>query len=378
MGTAKYLTMLLAFLVMHSACVKDPQDIPAGFDGDPVFGLQGLFGQAALDIRAGEDRWTMLPIPGTREGHPYYSGLFSQDGCTPDCSPSLEIGFHALSTPGQDPKAGFLATIATGNKLALGPDASADSFQVSFSTHPGLFMSGYSYWQDASGPPQTFAPSYAQAVGPNAAIGVCFESFLYTGCQYSQCLYYRPAAGDPCQAYLEATWVDSGFVRLTVRPSGTAPFSYAWYYGQSTQSILVPVQQDVSELYASVEVHDALGNSTRLSQLIRIQDGVIDPCYFPIYVQAESVPRAYDQTHAGRAVIRYVEESGAEWTSYGVDQPAGSLVAITSSEMYERSPLGGPAYKVGIQLNVLLHNRLTGEDRWLVVPDGVIALGYEE
>lgn len=378
MATAKYLIMLLALMVMQAACVKDPQDIPAGFEGDPVFGLQGTFGQEALDIRAGEAQWTLLPLPETRKDHPFFNGLFSKDGCTENCAPGLSIGIHALSEPAGDPQVNFLSSIAPGEKSLVGPEASADSFLVSFSTHPGLFMSGYSYWQDASGPPQTFAPSYAQPVGPNAAIGVCFESFLYTGCQYSQCMYYQPGTGDACQAFLEATWIDSGFVRLTVRPSGTGPFTYAWYFGQSTQSILVPVQRDVTEIFASVEVQDASGNSTRLSQRVRVQDGLIDPCYFPITVQAEAIPRDYAQSHAGKAAIRYTDENGLAWSSEDVTQPAESHFAITSVEAYGSSPQGIPAYKVGIRLKALLLNIETGESRWLDIPAGTIALGYEQ
>jgi hypothetical protein len=376
--TKTIIATVLATALLAGGCVKDPQDIPGTSETDPVFGFAGSFGQQDFMVQAGVDRWTMVPVTSDLDGNTVYAGVFSEDGCLEACSPAIRFDFYQ-AVPGTGSPAGYFnMTIRPGQKDYVHADLPADSFLVNFSTHPGLFMSGYSYWENQNAPPLAFTPAYGQAVGAQSALEVCFESFQFTGCQYSQCVYFQPATGTPCLAYIEAAWLDTGFVKLTVRPRGNGPFTYEWYHGQTTPSILVPIQTDMVDVLAGVTVRDASGNSSRINQLVRIQDALIDPCFFPINISTEAIPREYAETYANRTAIRWTDESGLEWSTATVEQPSDAYFEILSVTPYADSPAGDPAYKVEIAMRALLQHPATGETRWLQTDRSTIALSYPE
>jgi hypothetical protein len=367
---------VLATALLAGGCVKDPQDIPGTSETDPVFGFTGSFGQQEITVQAGIDRWTMVPVTSDLDGNAVYTGVFSEDGCLEACSPVIRFDFFQ-AVPGTGSANGdFENTIQPGLKDYVYADLPADSFLVNFSTHPGLFMSGYSYWENQNAPPLVFTPTYGHAVGAQSALEVCFESFLFTGCQYSQCVYYQPATGTPCLAYIEAAWLDTGFVKLTVRPRGKGPFTYEWYHGQTTSSILVPIQTDMVDVLAGVTVRDSAGNSATINQLVRVQDGLIDPCFFPIEIQTIALPADYANAFADRTRIRMTDDSGNEWSSALTGQPSDAYFEILSVTPYADSPAGEPAYKVEIAMRALLQNPATGETRWLQTDRSTIALSH--
>ena len=370
------MAVVLTTALLAGACVKDPQDIPGTSENDPVFGFTGSFGEQAIMVQAGLDRWTMLPVTSDLDGNRVYTGVFSEDGCLEACSPSIRFDFYQ-AVPGTGSAYGdFENTIRPGQKDYVNADLPADSFLVNFSTHPGLFMSGYSYWENQNAPPLAFTPTYGHAVGAQSAMEVCFESFQFTGCQYSQCVYYQPATGTPCLAYIEAAWLDTGFVKLTVRPRGSGPFTYEWYHGQTTPSILVPIQDDMIDVLAGVTVWDASGNSSRINQLVRIQNASIDPCFFPIEIQTIAIPPDYATAYADRTTVRMMDESGNEWSSAVPGQPSDAYFEILSVTPYGDAPSGEPAYKVEIAMRALLQNPATGETRWLQTDRSAIALSH--
>jgi hypothetical protein len=71
----------LILLGLMTACVKDPQDIPPGITYDGVFGMTAGFDNESLQIEAGRDLWTMLPVVGQKDSLNVYTGVLSVDGC---------------------------------------------------------------------------------------------------------------------------------------------------------------------------------------------------------------------------------------------------------------------------------------------------------
>ena len=370
------MAIVMATALLVGGCVNDPQDIPGTSETDPIFGFTGSFGPQEINIHAGVDRWTMVPVASVLDGNGVYTGVFSEDGCLEACSPEIRFDFYQ-AVPGTGSAASdFNMTIRPGQREYVNGNLPADSFLVNFSTHPGLFMSGYSYWENQNAPPLAFTPTYGHAVGGQSALEVCFESFQFTGCQYSQCVYFKPLTGTPCLAYIEAAWLDTGFVKLTVRPRGNGPFAYEWYHGQTTQSILVPIQTDMIDVLAGVTVRDSAGNSATINQLVRVQEGFIDPCFFPIDIQTEAIPADYGTAYADKTAVRMIDAAGHEWSSAAVDQPSDAYFEILSVTPYADSPAGAPAYTVEIAMRALLQDPATGETRWLQTERSTIALSH--
>ncbi|HSF88189.1 MAG TPA: hypothetical protein VLA46_02165, partial [Saprospiraceae bacterium] len=264
-----YALFLLIGLV---SCVKDPQDIPAGFSGDPVFGLTGNFDGEAIVIEAGTEHWTALPTVEQRDSLQVYTSVLSVDGCLDQCSPSWTFSFYQSVPVAPDPAVAFSNTIHTGSKEFVLSDLEVDSFDISLTTHPGLFMSGYSFWEDLNGPSTTFFYEFGSVVGYQENIDVCFQSLAYTGCQYTQCIHFDPTTLVPCLISIEPKLETADYLSLTVKPEGTPPFQVEWFNDSTSSTIVIPVQGGVAQVYAGVQVTDALGNRSQLSQTIRIQD----------------------------------------------------------------------------------------------------------
>ncbi|MDQ2933289.1 MAG: hypothetical protein M3Q80_02820, partial [bacterium] len=153
------LAFILAFF--YTSCVKDPQDIPGTKIEDPAFTLSGTFGQIVLDIQAGTNGWTMQPGVVPSDSNIVYTSIFSKDGCTNDCSPSLKFQLYRRLPESNVNSQDFQQTISTGDKAFVSSDAERDSFEILLSTHPGLFMSGYSLWDDLNFPGSNFEAQYS-------------------------------------------------------------------------------------------------------------------------------------------------------------------------------------------------------------------------
>lgn len=377
MATKIFHIIGIVLVFVLSSCVKDPKDIPGGFNEDSVFRLKAYFGSDSLNVDAGSQAWTMLPMTTSEEGQFTFNSVFSKNGCLENCTPSIKFTFFQSTSSGQNaPENIFNETIKPGLKEFVLPGEVTDSFHLSFSTHPGLFMNGLSYWENTNMPPVSFFPVYQNQVGPNDGVEVCFQSFQYTGCQYSQCMTYIPSTQQPCIAYIEPVLENDRFIRLTARVSGTPPFQYFWEYGDSTQTSFIPVTPLVNEVHASVYIVDGAGNSTHLSQLIKISDMVVDPCYFPIDINTESVPIDFENGFANKAIICVTDSSGENWCSNGVEQTAVSSLAIHSIEEYLNSPNGEESYLVSLSGNIILENELTGETKLFAISDAVISLSH--
>ena len=292
-----------------ASCVKDPKDIPPGVTESPDFGMKANFGNEVVDISAGTDQWTMLPVVGHQDSLDVYTAVFSKNGCVDQCQSSWTFRFFQALPDELDPEADFNNTIQPGVKTLVLSDQELDSFDIQLTTHPGLFMSGYSYWDDLQGP-TIFDYQYGTVLGYQDSLGVCFQSLAYTGCQYMQCVYFDPATLIPCIVSIDAR-VDGQYVSLSVRPQGTPPFKYQWYNEATTQTIVVRLQDsfNVADIYAGVIVTDALGNRAELLQTIRYQDGIVDACYFPINLSSQQVDNTLASNFANHVEIFYMSMS---------------------------------------------------------------------
>ncbi len=378
MEKSKIIFVLVACLsFLYSGCVKDPQDIPPELTADPVFGLAGSFGTQSIAIAAGMNNWTAQPVVKEGESNLVYSSLFSLDGCLLNCSPSLEFRFYRGQPATNNTEDAFRQTIKTGPVPFVQSDLERDSFEITISTHPGLFMSGYSYWEDLNGPAATFLAEYESVIGFNEILNVCFQSLAFTGCQYSQCISFDPSTLVPCIAHIEAELENNSYVHLKVRPEkGTPPFQFQWADGSINSGIVLPLQGAESEVYADVKVTDALGNFTELKQTVRIQNGMVDACYFPISLISEPVNNASPYFAAGKAEIIYTDDLGDEWRSTGGVQPAQSSLTITDIAYFGLSPMDQATYKTQLNVIVELYNMTSGESRKLVLQNAVIPLSH--
>ena len=372
------LSLLCGIILMGlmPACVKDPQDIPSGLQEDSIFGMQASFGGEPIQLEAGTDQWTMLPVVQQEDSLNVYTSVLSVDGCTDQCSPAWTFRFYQSPPPTSDPAADFLNTVYPGEKEFVLSAVEVDSFKISLTTHPALFMSGYSYWQDLVSQSNTFFHEFESTVGYAENINVCFQSLAYTGCQYTQCIYFDPATEVPCIVSIEPKLESSRYMSLSVRPQGTPPFQIHWFNEATSPSIVIPLQDSIAEIYAGVTVIDALGNRADLSQSIRLQDTVIDPCYFPIDLVSTPIENNTPSVTANRIEISYRDQNGVVWSSAAGIQPGEAHVTIDTVSAYGLSPSDQPSYLVETRIKALLFNTQSGESKWFETSRLSLALSH--
>lgn len=361
--------------VLLQACVKDPQDIPPGFTGDPVFGMSALLDSQSIDLKAGEDLWTMVPVVTSEDSLVVYQAVLSQNGCLAQCSPSWSFNFYQADLQDADAETLFNTTIQPGTKMLAASDAELDSFAVTLSTHPALFMSGYSYWEDLNQQTNTFLNTFETVVGYQQNINVCFQSLAYTGCQYRQCLSFDPATFVPCIASIEAKLENPRYVSLSVRAEGTPPFQFEWYNESTSPSLVVPIQDTVAEIFAAVTVTDARGNRSDLIQSVRVANGVVDACYFPIMLSSAAIPHGSD-SRTDRVGIVYQDENGDIWTSDGGPQSDEAGLIIDTVTPYGYAPDQKPAYLIEARVQATLYNFNTGASRFFTTSRLSLALSH--
>ena len=377
MGTGKkliHLTLLIALAWI--GCVKDPQDIPSGMTIDPAFHLSGSFDGQALNLEAGRGGWTNQPVVIEGDSSLVYTSIFSLDECLDQCKPSWEFRFYnALPSSGNE-EDDFFQTIDPGDKEFVLSNQQRDSFEITLMAHPSLFLSGYSYWENLNVPITTFQSEFNDVVGYGEFLNVCFQSLVYTGCQYNQCIYFDPSTYVPCQSSIIPKIEDDRTISLMVRPEGTAPFQIQWFNGATSSSIVLPLQDTMVEIYAGVTVIDALGNRSELNQSIRVQNGFVDACSFPISLTSILIPSSSATDYADRVEIIYTDENGIEWKSISGIQALSSFLTINDVEYFGLSPMNQAAYKSSLLLAVDLFNEDTGESKFLQIQEGVVALSH--
>lgn len=372
----KICAIILLISFLYTSCVKDPQDIPGNTTENPQFTFAGVLGTQTLIMEAGVDGWTMQPTVSDGQSNIIYSTIFSEHGCLQDCNPSLEFKFYRTLPATNDDQQDFEKTIRPGIKGYVKSDIERDSFAITLNTHPGLFMSGFSSWEDLNTNSTIYETAFASTIGFEDSLKVCFQSLAYTGCQYTQCIYFDPSTLIPCITYIEPRMESPRFISLTVRPQGTPPFNYLWFNESTSPTTILQVQDSVSEIYASVRVTDALGNRSELSQKIRLQGGNVDACYFPINLISTPVFNSTPELFADKVEIIYRDENGTEWRSTSGVQDSNAFMSITGVEYFGLSPLDQSAYKVNLNFGVKLFNVDTGEEKYFASQEAVIALSH--
>lgn len=372
----RIITVAIFLSMLWMGCVKDPQDIPGGLTMDPVFGMNAKLDGQPLDIEAGRGGWTMQPFVEDENVTMIYTSIFSLNECLDHCTPSLEFRFYRVEPAAGDAESDFLQTINLGSKEFILSHQQRDSFDIKLNAHPGLFMSGYSYWDNLNGTVNTYQAEYRDVVGYGESLNVCLQSLAYTGCQYNQCIYFNPSTLIPCITSIQPRLEDARTMILTVRPEyGTSPFTIEWFDGSTSSSIILPLQDSTVEIYAGVTVTDGSGNRSELNQTIRIQNGIVDACYFPISLVSTPVPNSFTGVNSGRVEINYTDENGVEWSSTSGVQPSESNMLINDVQYFEMSPLNQPAYKTELNMTVTLFNA-TGQSKVLQTQDASIALSH--
>lgn len=368
----------LLMIVFVGACVKDPQDIPPGMTTDPQFGMSAHFGNEVIDINAGVAGWTAVPVVNEADSFHVYAAVMSQNGCIHQCTSSWTFNFIQATSTSFNEEDKFLNTIRQGPVDFVLSDAERDSFAVSISTHPDVFLNGVSYWEDPGSSNFTYSSELTENIGSNEIFDICFQSIVYAGCQYNQCVYFTPSTLIPCIAHIEASVVDGRYVKLTVVPEGTPPFQIDWEDGPSTSSIVVAAASPVQDIYAQVTVTDANGNRAELMQTVRLDSTIVDACYYPIAIESHSFTDYSAGIAAGDLEVVHVDEAGSEWRSTKTIQPGESHAEIHEVSYYGLSPEGWPTYKAAMSIHVLLANSSTGETRWFDASDIVLPLSHPE
>ena len=374
--TRSLLSLLIAMIGV--ACVKDPQDIPPGLTSDPVFGMTAQFGNQTINLDAGVSQWTFVPVVNEADSILVYTSVLSQNGCVDQCASSWTFNFYQATDVASNEDEKFNNTVHEGPiDLALS-DQERDSFSIAISTNPVLFMNGVSYWEDQENSDLTYASELNKTVGSNETFDACFQSSVYAGCQYNQCVHFKPASLVPCLVHIEAVVESGRYVVMTAVPEGTPPFKIEWADGPSDASEVVAVGEMMQDIYADVTVTDGNGNSTELAQTVRFQDSIVDVCYFPINLASTPFTDYSAALAAGDVEIIYRDTDGNEWRSTHSVQPAESIVQIKDVSYYGPSPTGLPTYKTSLAVHVQLTNPSTGESRWFDSDDLVMPLAHPE
>ena len=368
----------LLIVMIGVACVKDPQDIPPGLTSDPVFGMTGQFGNQVIDLDAGVNQWTFVPVVNELDSLHVYSSVLSQDGCANQCPNSWTFNFYQALSATIDEQEKFTSTIQEGPVDFVLADTQRDSFQVSISTHPDLFTNGDSHWGDPSGAEIINSNAYNKTVGSEDFFDACFQSIVYAGCQYNQCVSFKPSTLIPCIAHIEAELEDGRYLVLTAVTEGTPPFQVQWEDGPTSPSIVVALGNSTQDVYAQVTVTDANGNLSELAQTIRVQDSIVDVCYYPLNITSTPFTDMSAALAAGDVEIIHRDADGVEWKSTLGAQTSDSFMQIHEVASYGVAPSGLPAYKVNLSVKVLLTNASTGESRWFESQDVVLPLSHPE
>jgi hypothetical protein len=368
----------LLIIMIGVACVKDPQDIPPGLTSDPVFGMVGQFGNQTIDLDAGVNQWTFVPVVNELDSLHVYTAVLSQDGCVNQCPNSWTFNFYQALSVAIDEEEKFKNTIQEGPVDFVLADTERDSFQVSISTHPDLFANGDSYWGDPSGEKIIYSNEYNQTVGSEDFFNACFQSVVYAGCQYNQCVYFKPSTLIPCIAHIEAELEEGRYLVLKAVAQGTPPFQVYWTDGPTSSTEVVALGNSTQDVYAAVTIIDANGNRSELAQTIRVQDIYVDACYYPINIVSTPFTDLSAELAAGDVEIIYIDGDGVEWKSTQGAQTSESSMLIHEVGYYGVAPSGLPAHKVDLSVKVLLTNVSTGESRWFESSNVVLPLSHPE
>ncbi len=362
--------------MMGLACVKDPQDIPPGLTTDPAFGMTAHFGNQPIHIDAGVDQWTFVPLVLDFDSIAIYSAVLSQNACIEQCPSSWTFNFYQAQGTTVNEEEKFKNTVHEGPVDFVLADTERDSFQVSISTHPDLFMNGLSFWQNPASDEVIYSNEYDETVGSNDIFNVCFQSTVFAGCQYNQCVYFKPSTLIPCLIHIEASVQNGRYIVLTAVPDGTPPYQIQWADGPSGSTIVVAAATPTQNIFANVSVTDANGNHAQLAQTIRLQDSIVDACYYPINIVSTPYTDHSLALAAGDVEISYMDGDGEVWSSTRGMQPEESYLQIHEVGYYELAPSGLPAYKTSLSFHVLLTNSATGESRWFDSDNAVIPLSH--
>lgn len=318
----------------------------------------------------------MVPVVTLHDSLNTYSAVFSKDGCLEQCKPSWTFRFHQALPVGAAPETAFNNTIRIGDKDFVLADQERDSFTISLMTHPDLFMSGYSYWKDLNGQSSTFENEFETILGYQQTMNVCFQSLAFTGCQYTQCIYFDPSTLVPCLLSIEPILENPSYMSLNLKAQGTPPFNVEWFNGSTSSSIVIPLQDSLAEIYASVTVTDALGNRSQLAQSIQMLNGQVDGCYFPISLSSESADHTTPIMDADRVEVVYTDADGVEWRSSAGIQPLQANVRIDQISSYGLSPQGQPSYLVDLSVNAYLFDAVTGNSKYFSTKRLSVALSH--
>jgi hypothetical protein len=378
----KFVAMLVVLTTLVS-CVKDPQDIPSGgVINDPVFRLDGNFDNSTVNIEAGNMDWTAVPATGSINSALVYSSTLSINGCTSQCTPSWTFNVYQSLPASPNANESFLNTFHQGALGLVPSDEELIAYDIQVQTHTDLFYSNYSSWVDLNNPQDSFGSVFTTGVGYGETLECCFHSYSPLGCQYNQCISFDPSTLVPCTGYIVTELLDSTerTLSMTVRPQGTPPFQVEWMNGEKTTGIVVHLLGGVSTAYADVKVTDANGNRFEITQNILVDPAFPfpDACYFPIEVFSTPIGGVQPEQLAGRLEIIHIDSEGNEWRSTAAPQPQNAFASVGPVDYFGISPTAEQAYKVGMQVMVLLTNPATGESKLFEAQELVLPFSYPE
>jgi len=142
--------------------------------------------------------------------------------------------------------------------------------------------------EDSSASVVSYSWSNNQAgasIVPATAGTYCLTIAYSNGCTATSCYNYSPAGSSPCSVTANA-FPDSstmGLVHFYSNPTGTAPYSYVWYFSDGTTSNLANPSHNFgmfnsSVMWAMVEVTDATGCVAYYSFIIPPFSGIPSSC----------------------------------------------------------------------------------------------------
>lgn len=369
MNTRSSYILFLIFILSFSCKKKDyPESIVLN---EPQFYARLQFEEQDLYLTAGRDNYRLFSSY-TQDNSGLYN-LISElktEKCTSNCPNSLrvEILDSKLSSAG--------AATDIDNALRPGPYQYASSgWKVSFESSFNKSAGSY-FWSFGDGSSSTLKdPVHVYKEG--GVYSVCLKIVSSGGCENSICntieVGYPP---DNCDATIQAFSTGLTSLRFNANPSGQAPFTYFWDFGDGDTSNLAQPDHfySIGGAYpVTLTIKDAKKDvSVRRYNAVTYNDPSSCTSNFKI----KEMIRESGTAVFSRVSVRFTDINGRVYHSGEYTQENGSSFEILSVENYENNENGEPTKKLKVRFNAILYN---GTSKLVLKPsEAVMCVSYKK
>ncbi|MCI5083504.1 MAG: hypothetical protein MRY78_17525 [Saprospiraceae bacterium] len=369
----KYILLLSGLLLI--AC--DPIDVPAPNGATPIFQLEAQLGNDSLKWSADNNFFMETGTFQDALGVQTFWGAYQPEGCDQQCRPSLrlEIRDYEQSTVGGafDPA----VSLAEGSYDFVEPVISVFDTTYQYRVFPDwLGTPGLDTFNYLFSLPDTIIIAPAPIVFEmenNSAFPVGIEAL--GDCQGTYVNQMIGPAIAPWQFDVEASIVQGGaFLQYTVNhDGGEPPFTYSWSTGETTASIIVPIQDSIPDqpIYFThlLSITDNTGQNVEKSFTTEIMstpvggNQITSFCELGLNFETdlEITGGPINELQLSRVNWIYIDDNGQEYRSDRQVQPNDSFFEILSREAFEENNNGQLTQNITLRFRVHLFDSQGGE-----------------